>query len=100
MVMKDLGGPDPWGTSPGACCPGPVGCSPTSLCTAGLGSGQISPYSQSLLGKYFKMHVTLMQCKKNLSYSYRNYFIIIPSCSSQELIGKVTSLFVHQLKAN
>lgn len=43
-----------------------------------------------------------MQCKKKKkkSYSYLKHFVIIPRGSNQELIGKVISLFVHQLKGN
>lgn len=87
------------GANPGAGCLWPVGyCSP-SLCSASLGGGEMNPHPQSLLGKYLKSCVTLMHCKKKKN-SAMKHFIITCRISSQELIGKVISLFVHQLKGN
>lgn len=93
-------GPGLRGASHGAWCPWLVGCSPHSVCTAGLESGQIHPYPQFLLGKCLNSHVTFGAVQKRKSYSYMEHFLIIPGGSSQELIGKAVSLFVHQLKDN
>lgn len=85
---------DPWATSHDTCCQGPVSCSPLSFCTGGVQTGQMSPYPQSLLGKYLKSHLTLRNAKKKKSYFYMKHFVIIPRGSSQELIAKIISLFV------